>query len=70
MENIDNRLKEYQKFNAIVRERVSRIGAEKGSTIRSAQAVVERLFEATKGDASLVTDDDIARNFADIDALP
>ena len=68
MDNIENQLKEYQKFNAAIRERVSQIGADKGSTDRTGQAVVERLFKDTKGDVTLITDDDIAKHFTDIDA--
>lgn len=69
MENFETEgLKQYTAFNAAIRDRVNRIAAEEKSTIRSAQAVVERLFSETESDPSMVTDEAITHHFREIDA--
>lgn len=69
MEDLDRqeRKRKFFEFVGSTEERVSDIGARKGSTVRSAQAVTRRLFEATGGDAGKVTDEDIAKAFDEVD---
>jgi hypothetical protein len=57
----------YQAFKAATRERVSKIGFERRSMVQSAKSVTDRLFEATKGDPSQVTDPDIVKQFDRVD---
>ena len=62
---------ESRKFFAFadkITRRVSDIGRDKKSTVRSAQRVVEVLHEATNGEADKVTDEMIASTFDEVDA--
>jgi len=59
--------KRYKAFIEATTQRVSDIGVSKHSNIRSAQTVTRRIFEATAGDASKVTDQMIADAYDEID---
>jgi len=63
----DEKRKQYEAFRDATAQRVSDIGTSKGSNVRSAQVVTRRLFESTGGDATKVTDDDIAKAYDEID---
>ena len=54
-------------FEEVIEERVTDVGAQKGATMRQAQNVTQRLFERFSGDASKVTDEDIASAFDTLD---
>ena len=59
--------KKFFDFADAIEERVNDITVKRGSTARSAQSVISRLFESTDGDASKVTDDDIGKAFDVVD---
>ncbi len=59
--------KKYLDFEEAIGRRVHEIGRQKGSEVKAAQAVVERLFESTNGDASQVTDAGIANAYDAVD---
>lgn len=69
MEDLNRReqKRKFFEFAEATEERVGNIAEQKGSTYRRAQKVTRRLFESSGGDATKVTDDDIARAFDDVD---
>jgi|KBSSwiStaDraftv2_1062776.scaffolds.fasta_scaffold406671_2 hypothetical protein len=65
-----NRQQEKRKFFEfveVIEQRVNDIGAQKGSTARSGDAVIERLYKSSGGKADKVTEEDIASAFDDVD---
>ena len=62
-----NEKERFRKFNEVIEQRVADIGAGRGTTMRSAQAVIRRLFTSSEGDATKVTDDDIRDVFDVVD---
>jgi hypothetical protein len=59
--------KRYFDFADAIAKRVNVVGARRGTTGRSAQDVVDRLFRSSDGDASKVTDEDIDQAFDAVD---
>lgn len=60
-------MEQFRAFREVIKQRVHDIAVTSGSTIRRAQAVERRLFDAFNGEASKVTDDDISTAFDAID---
>ncbi len=52
----DKELRRYQEFKDKISRRVGDIGAKKGSTVRGASTVSQRLYKITEGDHAKVTD--------------
>ncbi len=61
--------REFRKFQEAVSPLVNAIGKERQSTMKTAQSVVDRLYKATGGDATKVTEDDVARAYEYFEAI-
>ena len=59
--------KKFFDFADAISKRVNDIGVKRGSTARSSDVVIERLYESVDGDAGKVTDEEIVEAFDAID---